>query len=339
MRSLHEGAPVLDNFLTFLSGYITQVFLNPGAVYYIGALLAALVVATAHLALRRQRRGRKIRVRTLLAGLFPGKIFRHRSMRADILMFFLNTLLTGLLVGWAIVGFSTVSGGVQGLLNGVFGTRASTEMPEWAARSLATVLFFLAYEFGYWLDHYLKHRIPVLWEFHKVHHSAEHLTPLTATRMHPVDSWLFMNVLSITIGIVGGAYAWAMGGSVAQYALTGTNVLLVLFMHLYVHLQHSEFWIAFTGWRGKIFMSPAHHQIHHSNAMKHYDKNMGSCLAVWDWLFGTLFMPSKEKEKLRFGIDANGRDVHEMGEALIGPVRDAAGHLLPPKTQDAKTAG
>lgn len=330
---------MLDQFLTFVSGYIAGVFLNPGAIFFVGALLVALVVATTHLVLRRLRKGRKLRWRTILAGLFPAKMLRHRSVRADIFMFFLNTLLTGVLIGWAIVGFAAVSAGVQSALTGAFGAQARTGMPEWAARSLATVLFFLAYEFGYWLDHYLKHRIPLLWEFHKVHHSAEHLTPLTATRMHPVDSWLFMNVLSITTGIVGGVFAWAMGGTVAQYALTGTNVLLVLFMHLYVHLQHSEFWIAFTGWRGKIFMSPAHHQIHHSTAVKHYDKNMGSCLAIWDWLFGTLFMPSKEKEKITFGIDANGRDVHEMGEALIGPLRDAAGHLAPGQRAETKTAG
>jgi sterol desaturase/sphingolipid hydroxylase (fatty acid hydroxylase superfamily) len=320
---------VLNDAYQFASGLITRLFLNPGSIYFVGALFCALLVATVHLVLRRLRKGRVVRARTILAGLFPARIFRHRSMRADILLFFVNTLMTGLLIGWAIVGFGTVSEAAKAALDGWFGTQAPTAWPEWAARGLATLIFFLAYEFGYWADHTLKHKVPMLWEFHKVHHSAEHLTPLTASRMHPVDSWIFANILSVTVGITAGTYAWAMGGTVSAYTLTGTNLILVIFIHLYLHLQHSEFWIPFTGWRGKVFMSPAHHQIHHSSSVRHFDKNMGSCLSVWDWLFGTLYMPAKEREKFGFGIDANGRDPHEMGEALFGPFRDAAGHVLP----------
>ena len=47
-------------------------------------------------------------------------------------------------------------------------------------------ILFLAYELGYWLNHYLSHRIAFLWEFHKVHHSATVLTPLTNFRVHPI---------------------------------------------------------------------------------------------------------------------------------------------------------
>ena len=38
--------------------------------------------------------------------------------------------------------------------------------------------------------HYLQHRVPVFWEFHKVHHSAQVLTPITLYRMHPIDDML-----------------------------------------------------------------------------------------------------------------------------------------------------
>jgi len=37
--------------------------------------------------------------------------------------------------------------------------------------------------------------VPFLWEFHKVHHSANVLTPITAFRVHPVDTWLFANMI------------------------------------------------------------------------------------------------------------------------------------------------
>jgi sterol desaturase/sphingolipid hydroxylase (fatty acid hydroxylase superfamily) len=31
--------------------------------------------------------------------------------------------------------------------------------------------------------------------------------------------------------------------------------------------------------------------VHHSANPKHFNKNFGSCLALWDWMFGTLYMP------------------------------------------------
>jgi hypothetical protein len=38
---------------------------------------------------------------------------------------------------------------------------------------------------------------------------------------------------------------------------------------------------------------PAHHHVHHSANPKHFNKNFGSCLALWDWMFGTLYVPEK----------------------------------------------
>src|ERR1039458_8498353 len=43
----------------------------------------------------------------------------------------------------------------------------------------------------------LFHAIPALWEFHKVHHSAEVLTPLTEMRTHPVEIIAFMNIIGL----------------------------------------------------------------------------------------------------------------------------------------------
>lgn len=335
---MFHAETLLADIAVYAKTYLAGLFLDPGSLFFVGTLASALAIATAHMVRRRLRKGRKVRLRTILAGLFPAKMLRHRSTRADIIMLFINTLLTGLLIGWAIVSFGAVSAGVRGALTALLGAPAPTTLPDWATRSLATGLYFLAYEFGYWLDHTLKHRVRILWEFHKVHHSAEHLTPLTAFRMHPIDSWLFANIVAVSVGAVAGVYAWAMGGSIASYTINGNNVLLVMFIYLYIHLQHSEVWIPFTGWWGKVFMSPAHHQVHHSRSARHYDKNMGSCLAVWDWLFGTLYMPAKDREAFRFGVQAKGRDMHEMGEALLGPFRDVADHLrpeAPPQTQPA----
>ena len=54
---------------------------------------------------------------------------------------------------------------------------------------------------------------------------------------------------------------------------------------------------------GYIFISPAQHQIHHSALPKHFGKNCGFALAIWDWAFGTLYVP-KERETFPLGLRA-----------------------------------
>jgi sterol desaturase/sphingolipid hydroxylase (fatty acid hydroxylase superfamily) len=87
-------------------------------------------------------------------------------------------------------------------------------------------------------------------------------------------------------------------------------------------------WISFRGVLGRIFISPAHHQVHHSGNPEHFNKNFGSCLAVWDWMFGTLYVPQKQRERLTFGF-ADNPDAHTVKGELVDPLIKAAGHLKP----------
>ena len=102
----------------------------------------------------------------------------------------------------------------------------------------------------------------------------------------------------------------------------------MIFIHAYVHLQHTHMWIAFRGVFGRIFISPAHHQVHHSADPKHFNTNFGSCLALWDWMFGTLYVPQKEREPLVFGVPDH-PDGHTVKAELADPFIKAAGHLKP----------
>ena len=93
-----------------------------------------------------------------------------------------------LLFGWAVLSSQVINHATHQLLVGAFGSVASPRLSAWPAAVVMTLVLFAAYEFGYWLDHYFSHNIPFLWEFHKVHHTAEVLTPITNFRVHPVDS-------------------------------------------------------------------------------------------------------------------------------------------------------
>ncbi|MGB8396737.1 MAG: sterol desaturase family protein, partial [Pseudolabrys sp.] len=142
------------------------------------------------------------------------------------------------------------------------------------------------------------------------------LTPLTNFRVHPVYTWVFTNILAFSAAFANGFGNYMFGETAYQYAMSDTNIILVLFIHACVHLQHSHMWIAFRGVLGRIFVSPAHHQVHHSANPKHFNKNFGSCHALWDWMFGTLYVPEKKREPLTFGFSGQ-PDAHTLKGELV----------------------
>ena len=323
---------LLDTFgilVLFVAEKLRHIFLSPGGTFSLASLLSALVIAL--LVLQWQRRGRQkpVKARVLLRAVFPRRLWASRSGRADIGFFLFNSFLAGLLFSWAILSAHVVSKTVNSGLAGALGAVGPTALPEWICALILTLAVFLAYELGYWLDHTLSHRVPFLWEFHKVHHTAESLSPLTNFRVHPVDSLVFVNILAIIMGTTGGAVNYLFGKSVSSFSLFNVNALVLIFTYLLDHLHHTHFWIPFTGVWGRIFVSPAHHQIHHSTDPRHFNKNMGSCLAIYDWLFGTLHVPSKERERLTFGVGPQEGDPHGITEGLIAPIHRALGHLVP----------
>jgi sterol desaturase/sphingolipid hydroxylase (fatty acid hydroxylase superfamily) len=242
---------------------------------------------------------------------------------ADLGYFYFSVFVFGLVFGWALLSYEVVSHSVAQALAAAFGPRAPTALPAYAYRTAITIMVFLAYELGYWVNHYLSHRIPFLWEFHKVHHSATVLTPLTNFRVHPIYMCIFLNVLALFIGAANGFGDYIFGLATHQYLLSENNIILVFFIYLYVHLQHTQLWISFTGWLGHLFMSPAHHQIHHSRNPAHFNKNLGSCLALWDWMFGTLYVPAAEPEKLEFGVEPDRPNAHTIRGELFAPFANA----------------
>lgn len=314
--------------ITFFFGQIDRLLFSFGSHFSASSLAFAFVIAALFFAWRRVKRGRRLRWRTIVRALFPARIMHHRSHQADIVYLFFNVFMAGIVFGWAVLAYQFITNGIIDVLVAVFGPVTPSPLPVYVSRGIVTVLMFLAYEFGYWFNHWLSHKVPMLWEFHKVHHTAEVLTPVTNFRVHPVYGWVFANIIAVSTAIASGFGNYLFGATVYQYAFTDTNLILVVFIHAYVHLQHSHVWISFTGWLGRVFISPAHHQVHHSANPKHFNKNFGSCLALWDWMFGTLYVPQKEREPLVFGVSDH-RDGHTVKAEFIDPIVKAAGHLKP----------
>jgi sterol desaturase/sphingolipid hydroxylase (fatty acid hydroxylase superfamily) len=314
--------------IEYFFGQLEHLFLSAGSQYSVSSLLVALTIATLFFVHRRVKRGRCVRWRTIARALFPKRILEHPSNQADIGYMFFNVFMFGVVFGWAVLSYQFLSNGIIAGLVALFGPVAPSTLPAYVSRSIITLMLFLAYEWGYWFNHWLSHKVPVLWEFHKVHHTAEVLTPLTNFRVHPVYTWVFANILACSAAAANGLGNYLFGDTTYQYALSDTNIIMVLFIHAYVHLQHTHMWISFRGLLGRVFVSPAHHQVHHSSNPKHFNKNFGSCLALWDWMFGTLYVPEKEREKLTFGF-ADHADAHTFKGEWVKPFVEAAGHIRP----------
>lgn len=321
-----------DDIAAFFEPLVQFIATRPNQALSFSSLLIALIIAFIWMRhTYRKRRGRNASLKKTFALLFPRRLMSHKSNLADFLLFFLNQKAVGLAIIWLVVSFHFINTSVHDGLERVFGAPEQAALDHWVIIAIMTVVMYLAYEFAYWLDHYLSHKIPFLWEFHRVHHEAEVLTPMTNVRVHPIDSLVFSNVTAIVTGIVHGAATYLLGQTADSWTLYGVNAILFIGINIVVQLQHSHVWIPFTGLWGKIFMSPAHHQIHHSLNPDHYDKNMGSCLCFFDWLFGTLYVPSKERERLTFGVEQEepGTDPHSIKHVLIMPFVRAFRHLRP----------
>ena len=312
----------------YLWNQLSRLVFSVGSHFSFSSLIVAFLVAAGFVAVKRYRRGRRIRLKTIMRALFPRRILRSPSNQADIGYLFFNVFLFGLAFGWAILSYQFITNGIIAGLVALFGPVTPSALPALVSRAIITLMLFLAYELGYWFNHWLSHKVPLLWEFHKVHHTAEVLTPLTNFRVHPVYALVFANILALSTATANGFGNYLFGDTAYQYAINDTNIILVMFIHAYVHLQHSHMWISFRGLLGRVFISPAHHQVHHSDNPKHFNTNYGSCLALWDWMFGTLYVPQKERENLSFGVLGH-TDAHTVKGELVTPFVEAAAHLKP----------
>ena len=170
--------------------------------------------------------------------------------------------------------------------------------------------------------HRCMHRWQFLWAFHKVHHSAETMTPITVYRVHPVESIIYGLRGSIVIGAVIGIFAYCFGiDNFSLATLLGVNLFSFIFNVAGANLRHSHIEIAYWPWLEKIFISPAQHQLHHSIENKHFNKNYGAMLAVWDWLFGSLHF-SETGEKLKFGLRPTEASATNIVQIYLRPFID-----------------
>lgn len=269
------------------------------SLFYMGtALVAAIFVYW-----RSREYTREHGLKGLLEWLIPIEVLTHDSAKADYVMFFVNKSLIAAIYASILIQAPFWLGVVEQVMGPA---PAGADQTSWFITAIYTAVMILAFDAALWFAHYIFHRVPFLWEFHKVHHSAEVMTPLTAARMHPVEEAVAATFSGFVVGTTFGLLDQIFGTGSRVFSLFDVNIFLFAFFLAAFNLRHSHVWLQYPNWLQHIFVSPAQHQIHHSKARRHWDKNMGFIFAFWDWSAGTLHSP-KSNENVEFGL-GNGED-------------------------------
>ena len=165
---------------------------------------------------------------------------------------------------------------------------------------VAVILGFILVDLVFYIKHYLAHKIPILWDLHEFHHSAPKMTILNISRktllIDPITN-LFTIPISVFTALL-----------FNEYLIKGyiSPVLLFLFLgtmrYIYEQAGHSSYKIVYPKPISFLFMSPSLHWIHHSDNPKHYNKNLGEFLTIWDKIFKTYLDESHIDEIKSFGV-------------------------------------
>ena len=190
---------------------------------------------------------------------------------------------------------------------------------------LFTAFFFVFDDFSRFFVHRLMHKIPFLWAFHQVHHSAETMTPFTIFRTHPIEGVVFILRTSIVQGVVISIFIFLFGGKVDLVTVFGASVGVVIFHSLGSNLRHSHIKIRYPRIIESILISPGQHQIHHSTEKKHFDKNFGVAFAIWDLMFGSLAFSEKASHK--FGLKTKFGSKQSVMHLYVEPFKVALNSL------------
>lgn len=254
--------------------------------------------------------------------LLPKQVFLHRSAVLDYKFFAVNQLVMGhLQLGrWVTgaVGLLAVAHLARGLLVAVFGPPAGAGAPPSIAALIGfTLVSLLAWDFAKYVAHYLTHKVPVLWEFHKVHHAAEVLTPISAFRAHPIDIMIDFFFRLLCTGLVSGVYAYLYPSGIAELTILGFNAVAFVIYYWIAHLQHSHIPLGY-GRMSYLLVSPVMHQVHHSCEVQHWDRNFGFLFGIWDWMFGTIHVPHKD-EPFRLGLPSGAEGYRTVRQLYVTP--------------------
>lgn len=197
---------------------------------------------------------------------------------------------------FSLIGFYAISNVFAALFNeflGLFGIHnliadRISHLPYWAS----LLILFILKDFIQWNVHRLLHRVPWLWEFHKVHHSVKEMGFAAHLRYHWMENVVYKVIQYIPLGMLG-------------YGLQDFFIMEIIATAI-GHLNHTNIKLP-LGPLKYILNHPQMHLWHHAKYIPNETGiNFGISLSIWDYLFGTVYYPSEDANiELGFPGDEN----------------------------------
>ncbi|WP_229368343.1 sterol desaturase family protein [Telluribacter humicola] len=153
------------------------------------------------------------------------------------------------------------------------------EWPVWAR----LLTLFVVRDFIQWNVHLLLHRVEWLWRIHQVHHSVEEMGFASHMRYHPMETVIYRALEYIPLAMIG-------------FGLTDFFIVH-LFTLAIGHLNHTNVYLPLGKLR-YLLNNPQTHTWHHAKELKErrYGVNFAITLSLWDYLFGTAYVPKDGKD-------------------------------------------
>jgi sterol desaturase/sphingolipid hydroxylase (fatty acid hydroxylase superfamily) len=172
------------------------------------------------------------------------------------------------------------------------------------------LLVILILDFAIWGQHWVTHKVPFFWRFHRVHHADGDFDVTTAIRFHPLEIAASM-LLKIALVYLLGPSAVAV--VIFEVLLNGTALF-----------NHAN--IALPGWADritrKVLVTPDMHRVHHSVDRIEHNSNFGFALSVWDRIFGTYrAQPLEGHDNMVIGLEWQDDRPTRLGWSLLLPFR------------------
>jgi sterol desaturase/sphingolipid hydroxylase (fatty acid hydroxylase superfamily) len=213
-----------------------------------------------------------------LFALRPRQTLR-RGWRTDVVHYLINgaALKVGIIVAVVVVGT------VLRAFIPVTIRAAIAASPSWAQIAAALAITTV----GGYAGHRAAHEVPLLWRFHRVHHSIHELDWLAASHLHPLDQIFVRSAAVLPL--------YALGfGRLSLGAFVVLTTLQAIFVHANVRLTFGPLrWLIAT---------PQFHHWHHAREAEAYNSNYAGEFPAVDALFGTLYLPA-QRWPAQYGID------------------------------------
>ncbi|MGD1855293.1 MAG: sterol desaturase family protein [Leptolyngbyaceae cyanobacterium] len=184
------------------------------------------------------------------------------------------------------------------------GIAATAEARQWGLFyivSLAdwqTVLAsIIILDFMTYVQHRLFHAVPVLWRFHKVHHTDPDMDVTTGLRFHPIEILLSMLAKAAMVIVLGAPVVSVL---IFELILNATS----MFNHGNVHLPYR-----LNQWLRLWVVTPNMHLVHHSVLTAETNSNFGFNLPWWDyWLNTYRAEPGLGYQEMTIGLQEHQTD-------------------------------